>query len=134
MLVCQLKFMNRKKKNKILIVEDDRFLTKLLSLRLERNGFEVEASFDGEEALEKIKKQSPDLIVLDLILPKKDGFEVLEELKKINKGKKIPVLILSNLGQDLDVERGLKLGAVGYIVKTEIPLSQVIEKIKSYFK
>jgi len=126
--------MNRKKKNKILIVEDDRFLTKLLSLRLERNGFEVEASFDGEEALEKIKKQSPDLIVLDLILPKKDGFEVLEELKKINKGKKIPVLILSNLGQDLDVERGLKLGAVGYIVKTEIPLSQVIEKIKSYFK
>ncbi|MBA4318988.1 MAG: response regulator [Flavobacterium sp.] len=126
--------MNQEKKNKILIVEDDKFLTRILSLRLEKSGFEVEPSFDGEDALEKIKKEEPDLIVLDLILPKKDGFEVLEELKKIKKDKKIPVVILSNLGQDLDIERGLELGVVDYIVKTEVPLSEAIVRIKNNFR
>lgn len=120
-------------KQKILIAEDDKFLAKLISLRLEKSDFEVILSFDGEETIEKIKKESPDLIVLDLILPKKDGFEVLEEVKRIGK-EKIPIIILSNLGQDLDVEKALELGAKDYIVKTEIPLSQAIEKIKSYLK
>ncbi len=123
--------MNKEKK-KILIAEDDKFLTKLLSLRLEKSDFEIISSFDGEEAIEKIKKENPDLIILDLILPKKDGFEVLEEMKKIGK-EKIPVIVLSNLGQDLDVEKALSLGAKDYIVKTEIPLSQAIEKIKNFF-
>lgn len=124
--------MTQTRKSKILIIEDDRFLNKLLCLRLQKENVEVDASFDGEEALEKIKKNKPDLIVLDLILPKKDGFEVLEELKKTERDKKIPVLIISNLGQDLDVQRGLEFGAVDYIVKTEIPFGDAIAKIKSY--
>lgn len=119
---------------KVLIVEDDKFLNKILSLRLEKSGFEVETSFDGEEAMEKIKANQIDLIVLDLIIPKKDGFEILEEIKKIKKDRKIPTVILSNLGQESDVERGLALGAIDYIIKTETPLSEAIVKIKNHLK
>ncbi|MFN3301575.1 MAG: response regulator transcription factor [Patescibacteria group bacterium] len=126
--------MNQQKKNKILIIEDDKFLAKLLVLRLERDGFEVVPSYDGEEAIEKIKKNGFDLIVLDLILPKKDGFEVLEEIKKIKKDKKIPIIILSNLGQYEDIKRGLALGAIDYIIKTEVPLSEAIIRIKNHLK
>jgi len=118
------------KKSKVLIIEDDRFLLKLYADKLQREGFEVLSSLTGEEGLNKISAEKPDLIILDLILPGKNGFEVLSELK-LNPGTKdIPVIILTNLGQEADVKKGLELGADTYLVKTDFSLSQLPEVVK----
>ena len=117
---------------KVLVVEDDMFLAKILSTKLEKEGFSVVLAFDGEEALNKLKKEIPDLILLDLILPKKNGFEVLEEIKLDDKLNKIPVIILSNLGQQSDVVKGKELGAVDYLIKANFSLDEVISKIKEH--
>ncbi|MFA6255066.1 MAG: response regulator [Patescibacteria group bacterium] len=114
---------------KVLVAEDDQFLSKAYSAKLKKSGFEVMLANDGEEVMQKVKTEKPDIILLDLIMPKKDGFEVLAELKKDEKLKKIPVVVLSNLGQEEDITRGKKLGAVGYLVKSNIPISAVVEKI-----
>jgi DNA-binding response OmpR family regulator len=119
---------------KILIVEDDSFMEKSLSFTLKEEGYGVDIARDGEEALDKIEKIDLDLILLDIILPKIDGFEVLEKIKENPKTKKMPVIILSNLGQKEDVERGLKLGANGYIIKAHFKLEDVINKIKDILK
>lgn len=121
-----------KNKKKILLVEDDKYIVRAYKDGLERAGFEVLTASDGNEALEKIKKDLPDLILLDLIMPVKNGFEVLEELKVDDGMKKIPVVILSNLGQDTDVEKGKALGAVDYLIKTDYSMKEVIEKTKFY--
>jgi len=118
--------------NKILIVEDDEFLKRIYTLKLKKAGFEIVLASDGEEAVEKIKEEKPDLILLDLILPKKNGFEVLEEIKVIPELVDIPVIILSNLGQESDIKKGIELGAVDYLVKTEISIDTVVSKIKEY--
>ena len=117
---------------KILIVEDEKALSEVLSDEFESHDFKVEVAEDGEEALEKVKSFGPDLILLDLLLPKKDGFEVLETIKADQKLKAIPVIILSNLGQDEEIKRGLLLGAKDYFVKTQHPLKEVVEKVKHY--
>ncbi|HMB65358.1 MAG TPA: response regulator [Patescibacteria group bacterium] len=119
------------KKQKILIAEDDKFISRAYGNGLQQAGFEVLIATDGVKAKEMIKKKKPDLILLDLIMPEKDGFDVLKEIKKDSKLKKIPVLILSNLGQDPDIEKGKELGAVDYLVKTDYSMSKVIDKIKS---
>lgn len=116
---------------KILIVEDDKFLNKLLALRLKKEGAEVVSVYNGSQALEEIKKNNFNLIVLDLILPQKDGFEVLAEIQEIRAG--IPIVVLSNLGQEADIENVLKFGVKDFIVKVDNPLSEVIEKIKKHF-
>lgn len=118
------------KKNKILIIEDDRFLLKLYSDKLRREGFEVLESLTGEEGLNKISAEKPDLVILDLVLPRKNGFEVLSELKLNPKTKNIPVVILTNLGQEADVKRGLEMGADAYLVKTDFSVNQLAEKVK----
>jgi len=118
---------------KILVVEDDRFLRKLLIDRLLEEGYSVDGAIDGEEGLEKLKKEKCDLILLDLILPGIDGFEVLSVLKRDENLAEIPVLILSNLGQKEEIERGLKLGAVDYIIKAHFTLDEIVEKIKKIF-
>jgi len=97
---------------KILIVEDDRFLRELIARKLKNEGYEVLEAVDGEEGLKRIKEEKPDLILLDLILPGIDGFEVLAKTKENTETAQIPVIILSNLGQREEVERGLKLGAI----------------------
>ena len=118
------------KKSKVLIIEDDRFLLKLYADKLGREGFEVLSSLTGEEGLNKVSVEKPDLIILDLILPGKNGFEVLSELK-LNPGTKdIPVIILTNLGQEADIKKGLELGADTYLVKTDFSLSQLPEVVK----
>jgi len=118
------------KKSKVLIIEDDRFLLKLYADKLQREGFEVLSSLTGEEGLNKVSVEKPDLIILDLILPGKNGFEVLSELK-LNPGTKdIPVIILTNLGQEADIKKGLELGADTYLVKTDFSLSQLPEVVK----
>lgn len=115
---------------KILLIEDEEILGDVLKEKLEQEKFIVEWAADGEAGLERVKPFSPDLIVLDLILPKKDGFEVLKELKADSKLKTIPVVVLSNLGQDEEIKRALTLGAADYMVKAQHPINEVIEKIK----
>lgn len=121
-------------KKKILLIEDDIYLLKIYGNKLRNSNFEVLLATTGEEGLHKILSEKPDLVLLDLILPGKDGFQVLEEMKKYNLIEKIPVIILSNLGQRPDIKRGLELGAVDYLVKANISLMKVVEKINKYLK
>lgn len=117
-------------KRKILIVEDDQFLVKIYQTKLEKEGFEINIALDGEEGLQKTTGFKPDLILLDLILPKMNGFEVLKKLKENPATKNIPVIVLSNLGQESDVKQGMELGAVDYLIKSDHSISEIIEKIK----
>lgn len=115
---------------KIVIVEDEEILSKVLEEKFRKANFDVAIAVDGEEALPVIRKFSPEIIILDLILPKRSGFEVLQELKTNPELKAIPVIVLSNLGQDEDIKKALQLGAEDYIVKTQHPINEVIEKVK----
>jgi DNA-binding response OmpR family regulator len=116
--------------NKILVVEDDNFLANAYRIKLTKVGFEVVVAVDGVEALEKIKSQNFDLVILDLIIPKIDGFAVLTEIRSQEKYKKLPILVASNLSQMEDINRALKLGANDFIVKSDTSLDALIEKIK----
>lgn len=113
---------------KILVAEDDKFLSNAYKIKLTKAGFEVKIVTNGEEALAEIATYKPDLILLDLVMPKKDGFAVLEEIR----GSSIPIIIASNLGQEEDVKRGLSLGAKDYFVKTDVQLDEIIAKINKY--
>jgi len=118
----------------ILFVEDEPTLQKLVGRFLEKEGYQVISALNGETGLKLSKKMKPDLILLDLILPKKDGFEVLEELKKDEETKDIPVIILTNLEGSGDVEKALSLGATTYLVKANYELAEVVRKIKETLK
>lgn len=115
---------------KILIVEDDKFLRELIAKKLMREGYEVEEAIDGEDGVKKIKEMMPDLVLLDLILPGIDGFEVLKRVKEDDKTASIPVVILSNLGQKDEIEKGLNLGAVDFLIKAHFTPEEIVEKIK----
>jgi DNA-binding response OmpR family regulator len=119
---------------KIIICEDEQVLQKALSIELLGAGFEVMSAMDGEAGLALIKKDLPDLVLLDLMMPKMPGFEVLKKLKEDETTKHIPVIILSNLGQDEDRKKGLELGAADYYVKSATDLSLLTEKIKNILK
>lgn len=123
-----------KTQKKIAVVEDDEILLKALNIELLSDAYEVVSAKDGEIGLELIRKEKPDLILLDILLPKMNGFEVLEKIKKDEKTKNIPVIILSNLGQDADIEKGMKLGAKDYHVKASTDLSELSEKIEKYLR
>lgn len=114
---------------KILVCEDDKFLANAYKVKLKRAGFDVELASNGLEAINSLKSLVPDLILLDLVMPKLDGFAVLEQLNANGSWKNIPVIIASNLGQKEDIDRGLKLGAKDYIIKTDLSMNQLIEKI-----
>lgn len=119
---------------KVLIIEDDKFLRELIARKLSESGFDILEAIDGEEGLKMIKDVKPELILLDLILPGIDGFEVLSLMKEDQDLKSIPVIILSNLGQREDVEKGLKMGAVDYLIKAHFTPSEIIEKVKNALK
>ena len=120
--------------NKVLLVEDDPFLSSLLKNRLQKEGLEVNLAKDGEEALNSLKSAKPDLILLDLILPKKSGFEVMEEIRNDPQmqSQEVPIIIISNLGQPEDVSRGQELGAIEYFVKAKTSIDELVEKIKGF--
>ena len=116
---------------KILIVEDDVFLANAYRVKLVKAGFEIQMATDGVEALNILKTFIPDLILLDLIMPVKDGFSTLHDIKANPTLKAIPVLVASNLGQEEDIERAKKLGAIDFIVKSNVTLAQLVEKINN---
>jgi len=118
---------------KILIIEDDKFLRELISKKLLKEGHTVNEAIDGEDGIKKTREDKPDLILLDLILPGIDGFEVLSQIKTDPSLATIPVIILSNLGQREDVEKGLKLGAVDYLIKAHFTPGGIIEKVNAAF-
>jgi len=122
------------KKKKILLVEDDPFLIDIYSTKLKDAGFEVLVSDEGEEVLGKVKEENPDLLLLDIVLPEIDGWEILRRIKSEEKFKELKVIILSNLGQKEEVEKGMDLGAVSYLIKAHYTPSQVVEEVKKVLK
>ena len=116
--------------HKILIIEDDRFLSSLMKARLEKEGFSVTQAFNGEEAMGLLKKDQPDMIVLDLIMPRVSGFEFLENISVDPQISKIPVMILSNLGQESDIQKVKRLGAVQYFVKVKTSIDELVNHVK----
>lgn len=121
-------------KAKILIIEDDTFLSGLYTTKFNMEGLEVFSTTDGEKGIKLAKEKLPNVILLDVILPVKDGFEVLRELKKEANTKDIPVILLTNLSQKDDVKKGLQIGAVDYLIKAHFMPSEVVEKVKKYIK
>jgi len=119
---------------KILIIEDDMTIANMYKGSLEKDGYTAIVAPDGEEGLKLAVQELPNLILLDIILPKLDGFGVLEKLKNDAKTKGVPVVMLTNLGQDEDKERGKKMGAADYWVKADFTPMQVNEKVKKYIK
>ena len=115
---------------RILLAEDDRFLRRAAEAALKRAGFTVLAAADGEEALRMARAEKPDLVLLDLIMPKLQGFEVLKALKADPGTATIPVIVLSNLGQDGDVQRALEGGAVAYLVKANLSLDELVSRAR----
>lgn len=115
---------------KILIVEDDAFLAGMYVTKLGLEHFNTDLATDGQAGLDKVKKFKPDIILLDILLPKLNGFDVLKELKKNELTKDIPVILLTNLGQKSDVLKGFELGAADYLIKAHFMPSEVVDKIK----
>lgn len=114
------------------MIEEDKFLRKIYKNKFISAGFEFSEAINGVEGLNKVFYEKPDLVLLDIILPMKNGFDVLIEMKKNEELKKIPVIILSNLGQESDIKKGLAFGAADYLVKTEVSISEVVEKVKEH--
>jgi len=121
-------------KKKIIVVEDEEMLLKALNVVLLSAGYEVLSATDGLKGEEIIKKELPDGVLLDIQLPGKNGFDVLADLKKDPKTKKIPVVILSNMGQEEEIKKGKALGAQDYFVKSNTDIDKVVEKIEKYLK
>ncbi len=116
---------------KILVIEDDRFLSLVLKGRLEKDGFTVLQAFDGEEGLAKLAEFKPDLVILDLIMPKVSGFEFMERIANDPQFNQVPILIASNLGQESDVEKAKALGAIDYYVKVRTSIDDLENMIKN---
>lgn len=118
---------------KILIVEDEPVIQKAITEALRGEGYDVSAVFDADEGAASLGKSKPDLILLDLILPGRSGFEFLQEVKNSAETADIPVIILSNLGDEEEVEQAMKLGASNFLIKADYDLSEVVAIIKKYF-
>ena len=116
---------------KILFIEDESALQKTFGEILKQEGYEMISALDGETGLRLAKSEKPDLILLDLILPKMPGFDVLKKLKEDNETKDIPVIVLTNLEDIKDVDRAIELGATTYLVKAKYSLEEIVEKIKN---
>lgn len=119
---------------KILFIEDESALQRAVTQVLSEEGYQIFSALDGEIGLKLAYKEMPDLILLDLILPKKDGFEVLRELKQDPQMKNIPIVVLTNLEGSNDVERAIELGGTTYLVKTNYKLEEVIERVKQVLR
>lgn len=115
---------------KVMLIEDDRFLSSLIKARLEKDGISVIQSFDGDEAIKRLPEDRPNFVILDLIMPKVNGFEVLKAMSLMPGLERTPVVIVSNLAQDSDIEKAQQLGAKAYFVKVKISIDDLIGKIE----
>ncbi|MCK5044735.1 response regulator [Candidatus Parcubacteria bacterium] len=118
----------------ILLIEDDPFLIDIYSTKLKELSFNVSVANNGDEVFEKLEEEEIELFILDIVLPNLDGWTILKKIKEIERFENIPVVILSNLGQRTDVEKGLKLGATKYLIKAHYTPSMVVEEIKKVLK
>jgi DNA-binding response OmpR family regulator len=124
---------NPKNQKTIFVVEDDQFLVRAYQIKFEKEGVNVWIAYDGKEALAMMEKdQVPNVVLLDLILPGVNGFDVLASIRRSPTWKQVPVIILTNLGQDEDIQRGKELGAQEYIVKADVRINDVVEMVKKY--
>ncbi len=114
---------------KIIVIEDEEIIRNLLRRKLTEEGYDVDVAENGEEGLRKIRENKPDLILLDIVMPKMGGFEVLEEIKKEEAVASIPVIVVSNSGQPVEIDRAQELGANDWLVKTEFDPQEVIDKV-----
>ncbi|OGI88179.1 hypothetical protein A2995_00390 [Candidatus Nomurabacteria bacterium RIFCSPLOWO2_01_FULL_33_24] len=119
---------------KILIIEDDTFLQGLASRKLGVEGYEVEVASDSKQAFNNLNKQIPDLILLDLLLPDVDGFEILKEIRENVKWKSVPIIVFSNLSEEGDITKAKALGVTEFMVKANFTLDELAEKIKLLLK
>jgi two-component system alkaline phosphatase synthesis response regulator PhoP len=114
---------------KVLVVEDDKFLMSAYRAKLTKVGFEVQIAGDGQEAMDLLKTFMPDIILLDLVMPRKDGFMTLSEIKQQPNLQQIPVIVASNLGQKEDLDKAMSLGATDYIIKSDLSMDALVELI-----
>lgn len=117
--------------NKILIVDDDPFIAEMYAIKFKESGFEVEIATDGKVGIEKVKELNPGIVLLDVVMPVMDGFDVLKELGKEKLLEKTRVILLTNLGEKQDVERGMSLGATDYVIKAHFTPTEVVNKVKN---
>lgn len=122
--------MDKRRSLILLLIEDDYFLAELLVDALKKERFDVELAENAQKGMQVLEKKTPDLILLDILLPDMNGFELLEQLKHNSAHSSIPVIILSNLGQEREIDRGLKLGAVDYLVKANHTLEEIVSRVK----
>lgn len=115
---------------KILLIEDEEIMVDILQRKLTKEGYDISVARNGEEGLKTMKEVKPDLILLDIIMPKMGGFEVMETMSKDSKLKKIPVIVISNSGQPVEINRVKKMGARDWLIKTEFDPQEVLEKVK----
>jgi len=115
---------------KILVIEDDKLLANLLKKKLEKEGYEVLVAFRGDTGLSQVKKVMPDLILLDIIMPAMNGFEVMEKIQEDQELTKIPIIIVSNSGQPVEISKAKKLGARDWLIKAEFDPQEVVDKVK----
>ncbi len=126
-----LKQVTKSMQQKILLVEDDEFLTEIYVAKFQEAGFEISVAQDGHQGLRKAKEQKPNLLLLDLVMPAMDGLDVLRVLKNDPELQYTPVIVLSNLGEEEDVRKGIKLGAADYLIKAHYTPTEVVAKVKS---
>jgi len=122
--------MLKNKKKKILLIEDEQIIIDILVKKLKKEGYDIVVAMNGNQGLEKMRSQAPDVILLDMVMPQKGGMEVLEEMNKDKGLKKIPVIIISNSGQPVELDRAMTLGVSDWLVKTEFDPEEIIEKVK----
>ena len=115
---------------KILVIEDEEALLAMISQKLIREGYDVISAQDGEEGFVKVTEEKPDLVLLDIVMPKVSGMEVLEKMHADKELAKIPVIIISNSGQPVEIEKAKALGVRDYLVKTEFNPQEVVEKVR----
>ena len=116
---------------KVMVIEDDRFLSSLIKARVEKDGITATQAFDGEDAIKRLPDERPDLVILDLVMPKANGFDVLKAISMMPGLERTPVVIVSNLAQDSDIEKARQLGAKEYFVKVKISIDDLISKIET---
>jgi len=119
---------------KILVIEDDKFLRKVIKRKFLGEGYDLIEAIDGEKGIIAARDEQPDIILLDLVLPEINGFEVLTRLKKDPQTSKIPIIILSNLGEEENVKKGLELGAADYLIKANLDPSEIFERVENILK